>query len=339
MKNIKLLAIDIAKNIFQLHGVDKVGKAILKKQLKRQELIQFVSQLPICTIAMEACGGANHWARQFQKLGYKVTLISPQFVKPYVKGNKNDRNDAEAIAKAARDPDMRFVPIKNIEQQNIQCVHRIRQRLIDQRTALCNQARGLLAEYGVVIKKGVSALRSRLPEILEEENNELTGFTQRLVCELYEELVELDKKIVCYDKRIEEIFKENEVCQRLGKVEGVGPLIATAILAVMGDSKQFRNGRHFSAFLGLVPRQHSSGGKERLFGISKRGDTYLRTLLIQGARSVLLRVNQKEDKRSQWLKNLKVRRGSNRACVALANKNARILWALVAHNDTYQRAA
>lgn len=336
--NIKLLAIDIAKNVFQLHGVDPSGKAILKRSLKRVDLMKFISQLSICTIAMEACGGANYWGRRFKSLGHEVKLISPQFVKPYVKSNKNDRNDAEAIAKAAQDPDMRFVAIKNVELQDIQSVHRIRQRLIEQRTALSNQTRGLLAEYGVSLKPGIAKLRCQIPQILEQTNHDLTAYTQKLVCDLYEQLLELDKKITYYDGEIKQICAQNEACQRLMKVEGVGPLIATAMLATMGDPGQFKNGRHFAAFLGLVPRQNSSGGKDRLLGISKRGDTYMRTLLIHGCRSVVYRVDKKQDKRSQWLKELKARRGTNRTCVALANKNARILWALLANQDIYRQA-
>ena len=330
MNNIKLLAIDIAKNVFQLHGVDRMGKAVLKKQLKRGELLSFVAHLPACTIAMEACGGANYWGRQFQQRGHQVKLISPQFVKPYVKSNKNDRNDAQAIAKAASDPDMRFVSLKTVEQQDIQCLHRIRQRLMQQRTGLCNQIRGLLAEYGIVLKAGVAALRKQLPLFLDENQGDLTAMTLELLRELYEELVSLDQRLARQDKRIETLFKHSDVCQRLEKIPGVGPLTATAILATLGNGSAFKNGRHFSAFLGLVPRQRSSGGKQLLLGISKRGDSYLRQLLIHGARSVVRRVDKKEDKQSVWLKDLKARRGGNRTSVALANKNARILWALVA---------
>ncbi len=336
--NVKLLAIDIAKNIFQLHGVDKKGKAVLRKKLKREELLSFTANFQKCTIAIEACGGSNDWARRFEKQGHEVKIISPQYVKPFVKRNKNDANDAEAIAEAASRPEMYFVPIKTLEQQDIQSLHRVRERLVKQRTQLSNQIRGLLGEYGVVINKGISKLRKQIPEILEDGENEITDVCRELCNELYEELLELEKRIVFCDKKINVIFKENEVCQRISKIEGVGVLTATAILTVLSNPALFKNGRHFSAFLGLVPRQSSSGGKEKLMGISKQGNTYLRTLLIHGGRSVVLRVDKKVDARSIWIKDLKSRRGINRTSVAVANKNARIIFALIKHEDTYKKA-
>ncbi len=337
--NVKLLAIDIAKNIFQLHGVDGSGKAVLKKKIGRKELLSFIGNFPICVIAMEACGGSNYWARQFKKLGHEVKLISPQYVKPFVTSNKNDRNDAQAIAEAASRPSMKFVPIKRIDQQDAQNIHSVRQRLIAQRTALNNQIRGILGEYGVCIVQGISRLKNDLPMILEDAENELTDETRDLMNDLREEFLMLEERIDQYDKKILDRFKASEECQRMGEIEGIGVVTATAVMARMGDPKHFSCGRHFSAFLGLVPRQHSSGGKEKLLGISKRGDTYLRTLLIHGARSAVLAADKKTDKRSVWLKQLKERRGMNRACVALANKNARIIWSLLAHNETYRKAA
>jgi transposase len=339
MSKVALLAIDIAKNIFQLHGADERGKGILKKTVKRSELSNYIAKVEQCTIVMEACGGAHYWARKFQELGHKVKLISPQFVTPFVKSNKNDMHDAQAIAEAASRPDMRFVPIKGLEQQDIQCLHRIRERIVKQKIALSNQIRGLLAEYGVVIAQGFAALKKRMPEIMEDAENELTFIAREFCAELYEEFFLLEQRIEIYDKKMQKIFKENNICQKLSHIEGIGLITATAILTVLSDPKLFKNGRHFAAFLGLVPRQHSSGGKQKLLGISKRGDTYLRKLLVQGARSVLLRINNKTDLRSEWLKQLKVRRGSNRAAVALANKNARIIWAMVANDTLYQRAA
>lgn len=339
--NIKLLAIDIAKNIFQLHGVDEKGKGILRKRLKRDELTRYIANVPACVIVMEACGGANAFARRFLKLGHEVKLISPQFVKPFVKSNKNDANDAQAIAEAASRPDMRFVPIKGLEQQDIQCVHRIRERLVKQRTALSNQIRGLLAEYGEVIPKGISQIKKLMPRILEEAENELTFMAREVCLELYEELLMLEQRIKIYDKKIQNIFKENPLCQKLEKlekIEGVGLLTATAILMALSDPKLFKNGRHFAAFLGLVPKQYSSGGKQKLLGISKRGDSYLRQLLVHGARSALLAANKKGDPRSLWLQQLKLRAGANRTAVALANKNARIIWAIVANDTLYQKS-
>lgn len=338
MTEITLVGIDIAKNVFQLHGVDPAGKAVIKKSIRRSELRSFVANLPVCTIAMEACGGSHHWARQFQALGHTVKLISPQFVKPFVKTNKTDAHDAQAITEAASRPDMRFVPIKNREQQDIQSVHRIRSRLIAERTALVNQMRGLLTEYGEAIPQGVAKLKKQLPEILEDAENELTSMMRQLCAELYEELVALEKRIAGYDKKVKQILAANPVCQKLATIEGIGPLSATILLTVLSDPGLFKNGRHFAAFLGLVPKQHSSGGKQRLLGISKRGDTYVRTLLVHGSRSVLQRANRKQGGRSRWLTQLNERRGYNRTCVALANKNARIAWALVANNEQYQKA-
>lgn len=334
MKNINLLAIDVAKNIFQLHGVDKRGNCVLKKRLSRTKLIEFISNLPVCTIALEACGGSFYWTRQFQRMGHDVKLISPQYVKPYVKGNKTDRNDAEAIAEAASRPTMRFVSVKSIEQQDIQSIHRIRSRVVQQRTQLANQIRGLLAEYGIVITKGIAVLRRALPLIVEDAENELSFLIRKHIQKLYEELLQLDLNVQEYDQELANLYKKSEFAQKIGKIEGVGPIIATAILA-LGDLKNFKNGRHFAAFLGLVPRENSSGNKQRLLGISKKGNTYLRTLLIHGARTVLIRVDKKQDAKSQWLKNVKNRRGMNRAACALANKTARIIWAVMTSGDDY----
>jgi transposase len=339
MHNINLLAIDIAKHLFQLHGVDKTGKTVFTKQLHRSKLMNCIANVPPCIIAMEACSGANYWARQFKKLGHEVKLISPQFVKPFVQSNKNDRNDCHAIAEAASRPHMRFVPIKAIEQQDIQSLHRIRERLLSHRTALMNQLRGLLAEYGLIIPQGQAALRRLLPEFLEDAENELTPFTRLLCQELYEELMALNDRIKNCDKKIQHIFNENKMCQRIAEVEGIGPITATAIVSDLSEPHHFKNGRHYASYLGLVPRQHSSGGKQQLLGISKRGDSYLRKLLIHGARSVVLSANKKHDKKSLWIQQLKMRRGANCTCVALANKNARILWSLLAYNKEYKKAA
>lgn len=339
MGNLTLLGIDIAKNVFQLHGADQAGNPVLKKKITRSNLLKTIANLPKCTVVMEACGGANYWCRQFIALGHTAKLISPQFVKPFVKTNKNDRNDSEAICEAASRPTMRFVSPKSIEQEDIQAVHRVRSRLIQERTALINQIRGLLIEYGIAIPQGANKIRKALPEILEDAENELSHLTRILFSELYEELLEKNRKITMYDQKIESIFKSNSMCQKISKIEGVGPMTATAIVATMGDPKIFKNGRHFASYLGLVPRQFSSGNKERLLGISKRGDVYTRTLLIHGGRSVVRQVGRdKEDARSRWICSLKERRGSNRAAVAVANKNARIIWALLAKNEEYKKA-
>lgn len=234
---------------------------------------------------------------------------------------------------------MRFVPAKSIAQQDLQALHRIRLRLIRDRTALVNQTRGLLREYGVFLPVGIRTFRTQLPVVLEDAQNELTPLTREMIADQAQRLRELDQHIASYDRRIETSFHANAMCQRLATVAGVGPIVATALVAAAGDARYFKNGRHLAAWLGLVPRQHSSGERHRLLGISKRGDTYLRTLLIHGARSVMRRCDTRTDARGQWMRDIKARRGFNRACVALANKNARVLWALMAHGDTYRQVA
>lgn len=339
MNKITLLGIDIAKNIFQLHGADHRGKVVLRKKVTRTNLLSFIAQLPQCVIAMEACGGSNYWARQFEKLGHEVKLISPQFVKAYVKSNKNDMNDAEAICEAASRPSMRFVSPKTITQQDIQGIHRVRSRLIQQRTKLMNQTRGLLSEYGIVMGRGISTLKKQLPRILEDAENELTPMSRTMMADLYDELQELQKRIQTYEARIISLYKQSEVCQRIGEIEGIGPITATAVVAAVGNANVFKDGREMSGWLGLVPKQCSSGGKTILQGISKRGDTYLRTLLIHGARAAVKTAERKQDKRSQWIVELKARKGTNKTCVAVANKNARIIWALMTKQESYRKAA
>ena len=283
-----LLAIDLAKEIFQLHGVDERGKAVLKKKLRRPALLAFVANLPKCTIAMEACGGSHYWAREFQKLDHEAKLISPQFVKPFVKSNKTDANDAEAIAEAAMRPSMRFVPIKQVANQDIQNIHRVRERLIRNRTALSNEIRGLLHEYGIVIPKTILKLKQFLLPILDNlEEQRLSSMSIKLFRELMEELGNIEKEVKKYDDHLEVVFKSNEAAQRIEKIEGVGIVTATAIVAAVSNANSFKNGREFSAWLGLVPKQNSSGGKTVLQGISKRGDGYLRKMLINGARAAL----------------------------------------------------
>lgn len=335
---ITTVGLDIAKSVFHFYGVNRYGKLEQKKVLKRNVLAKFMAQLEPCTIVMEACGGANYWARVFRQFGHEVKLIAPQFVVPYRRGNKNDYNDAQAIAEAALRPDMQFVSIKNIEQQDVQMLHRIRQRLVKQCTALVNQVRGMLAEYGIVIAEGKSAFRKRMPDILEDAENELTLISRELFSQLREEFVALEEKLTGYDKQIQQENKINAVCQRLDAVPGIGPITATAIYAAVNDGKDFKNGRHFSAWCGLVPRQHSSGGKNNLLGISKRGNTYLRTLLIHGARAVLKYVDNKNDRFSRWARELKERRGFNVACVAVANKLARMAWVVMAREEAYRAA-
>jgi len=334
---ISRIGLDLAKNVFQVHGVDEHGKTVLRKTLRRSDVSRFFANLPPCIVGMEACSGAHYWAREVAGFGHDARLISPQFVKPYVKSNKSDRNDAEAICEATGRPSMRFVPIKSSEQLTIQATHRIRSRLVGSRTALVNQIRGILAEFGVVVARNITALRRRLPEILDSEAGSLDAMTRSLIIDLREELADIDKRISAYDRRIKQLCSLNEACQRLCRIEGIGPVTATALVAAAGNAQVFKNGRQFAAWLGLVPRQHSSGGRVRLLGISKRGDRYLRTLLIHGARSALVRCGRKRDARSLWLQKLRERRHPNVAAVALANKNARIAWVLLRRGEVYDQ--
>ena len=327
--NIKRIGIDLAKQVFQVHGVDGQEKAVLRQKLARAKMLTYFQKLPPCLIGMEACSSAHYWGRELQKMGHTVKLMAPQFVKPYVKSNKNDANDAEAICEAVARPTMRFVAIKTIEQQDIQAVHRIRSELVQQRTAKVNQIRGLLGEYGLVVGQRIDVLRKALPLILEDAENGLTVDFRTLLEGLQQDLITLDQRVDEMDKKIKLLAGSNEDAKRLQQIPGIGPITATALICAIGDGKQFKRGRDLAAWLGLTPKQHSSGGKDRLLGISKRGDAYLRTLLIHGARAVLKVVGNKEDPRSRWIQNLCGRRNKNIAAVALANKNARIVWALL----------
>jgi transposase len=333
--NIKRVGIDLAKQVFQLHGVDAQEKAVLRKQLRRGQMLDYFKKLPPCLIGMEACSSAHYWGRELQKLGHTVKLMAPQFVKPYVKSNKNDANDAEAICEAVARPTMRFVAIKTVAQQDIQAVHRIRSGLVQQRTAKVNQIRGLLAEYGIVVGRRVDTLRTALPLLLEDAENGLTIDFRALLEGLQQDLTVLNGRVDDLDKNIKTLASSNTDAKRLQQIPGIGPITATALICAIGNAKQFKRGRDMAAWLGLTPRQHSSGGKDRLLGISKRGDAYLRTLLIHGARSVLKVTGQKDDPRSRWLQSLCSRRNKNIAAVALANKNARIAWALLSKETDY----
>jgi len=336
---IQTIGLDLAKHIFHVHGIDAHGQVIVSRTLKRAEVGRYFANLPPCLVGMEACSSAHYWARTLMGLGHEVRLISPQFVTPYVKTNKSDKNDAEAICEAVSRPSMRFVPVKTNEQLDILAIHRVRHRLVVNKIALVNQIRGLLAERGLIMAREVASLRRRLPEILETADNGLSDGFRALLAELYRQLQELEHQILQYDQTIRRVYQQHEACQRLGAIEGIGPLTATALYAAAGDARVFKNGRQFAAWLGLVPKQHSSGGKPRLLGISKRGDAYLRTLLIHGGRSAVFRAGRKTDPRSRWLCALRARHHQNVAAVALANKNARIAWALLARGETYRPAS
>ena len=333
---ITTIGIDLAKEVFQIHGVGAHGKAVLRKQLRRKEMAEFFAKLEPCLIGMEACGSAHYWARKLGEYGHTVKLMAPQFVKPYVKTNKNDMADAEAICEAVSRPNMRFVPVKNIEQQAILSVHRARQGFVKARTAQANQIRGLLSEFGIVIPKGIKSIAGRMPDILEGGGNSLPGTMRKLLERLNDNLKEMDRQVAELELQIELWHANNEASRKLDDIPGIGPITASAIVASVGNATEFKNGRQLAAWLGLVPKQHSSGGKQTLLGISKRGDTYLRTLLIHGARAVI-RFAESKAEPDRWLCELMARRNKNVAAVALANKNARIIWALLAKGRVYEQ--
>ena len=335
MKDVTTIGIDLAKTVFQVHGTDKRGNKVFSKAIRRSKLIEFMANKPCCLIGMEACGGSNYWARTFSALGHEVKLIAPQFVKPYVMGNKNDVNDAEAISEAITRPRARFVSVKTIGQQDIQAIHRIRKRLVSNRTQLTNQIRGLLHEYGLVIAKGKAALILSLPKIIGDEINELSYMMRVEFQQLFTEFLDLNKKIETLALKISKYAHEDDRCRRLLTIPGIGPLTATTFLTTVGGGEVFSKARQVSAYLGLVPKQNSSGGKAKLLGISKRGDKYLRELLVHGARSYVRTVINKSDPYANWIKRLIDRIGMNKAVVAVANKNARMAWALLRDGSTF----
>jgi len=334
---IAVLGIDLAKNTFHLHGIDQHGKTVLRKKINRNKLLEFIVQISSCLIGMEACGGAHYWARKFIEMGHDVKMMNPKFVKAYVKSNKNDAIDAEAICEAVQRPNMRFVPVKSIEQQDIQAIHRVREQTIRNRTALGNQIRGLLMENGVVVPRGISKLCKAIPEILQDADNDLSGMFRELLSKKADSLRQLDDDVAYYNSQLEELSNQSDVCRRLMTIPGIGPLIATTILAAAGDAAVFRSGREMAAWLGIVPRQYSTGGKVRLMGISKRGDAYLRKMIIHGARSIIRFADKKDDRLNRWATGVKERRGKNIATVALANKMIRMAWVMITRPDETYR--
>jgi transposase len=337
MKTIRV-GVDISKSVFQVHGVGRCEQLVWRAKLKRAKWLDALSARvePGAEIGMEACSGAHHWARELRSRGYRVKLIAPQFVKPYVKSNKTDRNDAEAICEAMSRPTMRYVSVKSTEQQDLQALHRVRSELVGQRTAKANQIRGLVAEYGLVAPVGLGHLRRAIPMWLEDAGNELSAPFRRLLKGLGEDLEGLDTRVRELDEEVKRIATHHPVASRLVKLRGVGPLIATALIAALGDGSDFRRGRDFAVWLGLTPRVHGTGGKERTLGISKRGDGYLRQLLVHGARAVISQLANREDGLSRWLNTLRARKHVNVVTVALANKTARMAWALVRHGEEYR---
>ena len=344
MKGVTTIGIDLAKNTYQLHGVNTQGKTVLRKTLRRDQVVQFFANLPECLVGMEACGASAYWSRKIEECGHTVRRIHPRFVKPYLLAEKNDANDAAAICEAVSRPRMRFVPAKSQEQAVIQAIHRVRHRFVQARTAAINQARGLLAENGIVVRQGSSQLRLQLPGLIDDRDNDLSEILRRLLLSLYENIVSLEASIATQDVILKSIAKENEACKRLMKIPGVGVMTATILLTMVGAASDFKNGRQFAAYIGLVPRQYSTGGKQRLLGITKCGDSYTRTLLVQGARAVLRAIKYSHTPlvkggHRDWLMQLVERRGPNRACVALANKTARIVWNMLHTGSEYKNAA
>lgn len=339
MRNVRTVGIDLAKRVFQLHGQDERGHRVLRKRLPRGQLEAYLAQLPCCVVAMEACGSAHYWARRCQALGHEVMLIAPQHVKPYRRGHKNDYRDAAAICEAATRPEMPTVAVRSAAQQDLQALHRVLAQRIKQRTATANQLRGLLAEYGIVLPQGLAQLRRALPAVLEDGDNGLSEVMRELLGELYDQLTILDRRIATDEQRLARLCQQDERCRLLVSILGIGVRTATALVARFGDGQAINNGRQLAGLLGLLPGQHSSGERQRLLGISRCGDPYLRTLLIHGARAVLRYAERYDDRRSQWLRQLKARRGANVAAVALAHKNARIAYALLRDRTSYQPAA
>ncbi|KVZ88756.1 IS110 family transposase [Burkholderia ubonensis] len=334
--NVTTIGIDLAKDIFQVHGVNEHGKPILRKQLKRHQIVAFFANLLGCLIGMEACASAHFWARKLQTLGHTVRLMAPQFVKPYVKTNKNDVADAEAICEAVARPNMRFVPIKNVDQQAVLALHRARQGFVRARTAQANQIRGLLGEFGLVMPRGITSIAQHVPQLIEDASNELPGSFRLLIQRLTDHLKELDRQVAEIETQIKAWHHASDASRRLAEIPGIGPIMASALVVSIGDGKCFSNARQLAAWLGLVPRQHSSGGEPTLLGISKHGDTYLWTLMVHGARAVVRYCANKDDAFSGWLHRLLTRRHKNVAVVAVANRNARIAWALLTQGTAFR---
>lgn len=333
---VTLIGIDLAKTVFQVCGVNQAGKQIFNRQLRRHRLMALLVQYPDAVIAMEACSGSNYWGRELEKGGFTVRLIPTQYVKPFVKGNKNDRNDAFAICEAARRPNIRCVPPRSLAQTDMMLVHRILDRRSRARTTLINQIRGLLNEYGIVVARGRARLREALPLLLEDAENELTDTARDYLYQQLNEWRELETAITALERSIAQQVKQSEQAGRLVKARGVGDKIASAAVAFLGNGSHYRNGRHFAASLGLVPRESSSGGKQRLGHITKRGNHYLRWLLIQGAWSVIRHSDRASDRLSRWARQVAARRGKHKAAVAVANKLARIIWAMTYHQTEYR---
>jgi len=334
--NIKTVGLDIAKTIFHSVGLDKHGKQVAKKKLRRGQLLAYFANLPLCTIAMEGCSSSYYWQRELTKLGHQVKLLPAQHVKAFVRGNKNDYNDALAIAEASRVPELREVTPKTIEQQSIQALHRLREITVGERTALSNQIRGLLAEFGIIFNQGILNIKKGLPLVLEDATNGLTHTFRDALALRYAHFQQLDKMIEELGKLIKEAASEHKEIELLQTIPGFATLVASSYYSVIGDGRSFAKSRDVAASVGVVPRQHSTGGKNVLLGISKRGDKYLRKMLVNGARSVVNHAHKKDDALNVWITRLVEKRGRNKATIALANKLARIAWAVTVSGKPYQ---
>lgn len=333
------VGVDLAKRVIQVYAVDAKGRLVMCRALAREKFMAWCAQLPPgCLVAMEACSGAHHWARKLIALGLDARLISASFVTPYRmegRGGKNDANDAAAVCEAASRPKMRFVPVKSIDQQSVMSVHRLREGIKEERTGCINRIRGLLAEFGLVFPQSPKALRQALPEVLEDASNEMGGLARLALQRAQQQWEELDKHMAWCDERVGAHVKNDGQAKAAAKLHGIGPITASAAVASVGDFKQFRSGSQFGAWLGIVPKQNSSGGKVSLGRITKRGDEYLRTLFIQGAKSAVMTAHKRDDPISKWAVQLRERVGWQKAAVALANKNARILWAVMSKGERF----
>jgi transposase len=330
------IGLDLAKNVFQVHGVNDRGVVELRKRLKREQVVPFFARLEPCLIGIEACGGAHYWAAKLTAFGHRVKIMAPQFVKPYIKTNKNDAVDAEAICEAVGRPNMRFVAAKSSEQQSVLAMHTARESFVKARTAQANQIRGLLVEFGFIVPVGIRHIYERVPDLIEDASNELPGRFRLLIDRLLQHLKELDRQVRELECEIKQWHHSSPVSKRLETIPGIGPITASALVASAGDPRNFRNARQFAAWIGLVPHQNSSGGKTQLLGISKRGNVYLRTLLIHGGRTLVQLARMRVEWAGTWLGKLTARRHHNVAAVAMANKNARLAWALLASGKAYE---
>lgn len=336
MKNLTTIGIDLAKTSFSVVGMDQQGKILFRKTLSRKKLLAFIATCPACLIGMEACSGAHYWGRAFRKLGHDIAIIAAKFVEPCRKNGKNDMNDAEAICEAVRRPNVWFVPVKTADQQAVLTLHRIRKGLVEERTRLLNQLRGLLSEFGIIIAKGRYPAQKAIPEILEDGDNGLPFLARRMIDRVWQRIKLVNEEILEYDRELSRLVREDDMAKRLMTIPGVGEQVATGVVASVPDPKLFKNSRQFAAWLGLVPRQYTTGGHIRLGRITKRGDSYLRTCLVHGARAAIANLKDKQDHVSCWVRELIARRGYLRAVVALAARNARLIWTLMMKKEDFK---